>query len=116
MNKPDEFEQKAKSLLDDGVEDLHPDIQRKLQQARYAALEKAGSRAGWNYLPQALAATFAIAVVSLSLLFNFNENELSHTELAMESDFEVLMASDGLDLMEELEFMQWLAESDEYAS
>ena len=115
MNKPDKFEDKVNSLLDESVDDLSPDISRRLQQARYAALEKAKPRSFWSYYPQALTAMFAVAVVSVSLMFNFNDDELVNTDLAMETDIEMLTSNEGLELMEDLEFMQWLAESEEYA-
>ena len=116
MNKPDNFENKAKSLLDESLDDISPDISRRLQQARYAALEKAKPRSFWSFYPQALTALFAVAVVSGSLIFNFNEDNLINTDLATETDIEMLTSNEGLELMEDLEFMQWLAESDEYAS
>ncbi len=116
MNKPDKFEKNIKSMLDESTDDLSPEISRRLQQARYAALEKAKPRSIWIFYPQAMTAMFAIAVISLSLLFNFNDSELSNTELAMESDIEMLTANESLDLMEDLEFIQWLVESEEYAS
>ena len=116
MNKSEEFEKKAKVLLDQSLDDLSPDITRRLQQARYAALEKAKPRSIWSFYPQAVTVMFAIAVISVSLLFNFDNNQLNKTELAMEADIEMLTASESLDLMEDLEFMQWLVETEEYAS
>lgn len=116
MNKSDKFEKNVKSMLDESIDDLSPDISRRLQQARYAALEKVKPRSIWTFYPQAMTAMFAIAVISVSLLVNFNDSELSNTELAMESDIEMLTANESLDLMEDLEFMQWLVESEEYAS
>lgn len=116
MNKPDKFENKTRSLLDESIIDISPDIARRLQQARYAALEQVKPRSIWSFYPQALAAMIAVAVVSASLFFNFDENVLNNTELAMETDIEMLTANESLDLMEDLEFMQWLAESEEYAS
>lgn len=116
MNKSDKFEDKAKSLLDESVDDLSPDISRRLQQARYAALEKAQPRSFWSFYPQTIAAMFVVAVISASLILNFNEDKLINTDLAMEADIEMLTASEGLDLLEDLEFMQWLAESEEYDS
>lgn len=116
MNKPENFEVKAKSLLDESLDDISPDVAHRLQQARYAALEKAKPHSIWSFYPQAIAAMFAIAVISASLFFNFDENVLNNTELAMETDIEMLTTNEGLDLMEDLEFIQWLAESEEYAS
>lgn len=116
MNKSEEFEKKAKAVLDESLDDLSPDICRRLQQARYAALEKAKPRSFWSFYPQAISVMFAVTIISVSLLFNFDENEINNTELAMEADIEMLTANESLDLMEDLEFMQWLAESEEYAS
>lgn len=116
MNKSDKFEKNVKFMLDESLDDLSPEVSRRLQQARYAALEKAKPRSIWTFYPQAMTAMFAIAVISLSLLFNFNDNELNTTEIAMESDIEMLIANESLDLMQDLEFIQWLVESEEYAS
>jgi hypothetical protein len=115
MKKPGNFEQKNKSLLDESVDEISPDITRRLQQARYAALEKAKPRSLWLYYPQAIAATLVVSIISASLLFNFDDNVLNDTEIAMEADIEMLTSSEGLELMEDLEFIQWLAESEEYA-
>lgn len=115
MKKPGKFEQKNKSLLDESIDDISPDITRRLQQARYAALEKAKSRSLWSYYPQAIAATLAVSVILASLIFNFDDNVLNNTEIVMEADIEMLTSNEGLELMEDLEFIQWLAESEEYA-
>ena len=128
MNKPEEFEKNAKNLLDESLDDLSPEITRRLQQARYEALEKAKPRSSWSFFPQsasdvlsipavpAISAVFAVAIISATLMFSFNENKLNKIELAMEADIEVLTANESLDLLEDLEFMEWLAESEEYAS
>lgn len=116
MNKPENIEKKAKSLLDESLSELPPAITRRLQQARYAALEKAKPRSIWSFYPQAITAMFAVSIISASLFFGLNEDKLINTELAMESDIEMLTSNESLDLMEDLEFMQWLVESEEYAS
>ena len=115
MNKPGEFEKKAKSLLDESLDDLDPAITRRLQQARYAALEKAKPRSTWSFYPQAISAVFVITIISAGLYFNYDDNALNNTELALESDIEMLTVNESLDLIDDLEFMQWLAESEEYA-
>ena len=116
MDNSNKFENDIKVLLDNDSDNLDADISRRLQQARYAALEKVKPRTIWNFYPQALTATFAVAVISAGLIFSFNENEIGNMELAMESELEMLTANESLDLMDELEFMQWLVESEEYAS
>ena len=49
MNKSEQLEIKAKSLLDESLDDLDPAIARRLQQARYSALEKAKPRSFWSF-------------------------------------------------------------------
>ena len=115
MNKSEQLEIKAKSLLDESLDDLDPAIARRLQQARYSALEKAKPRSFWSFYPQAISAVFAVTIISASLYFNFDEKALNNSELAMAADIEMLTANESLDLIEDLEFMQWLAESEEYA-
>jgi len=117
MSKNIEFENKAKAYLDESLNELSPDITRRLQQARNAALEKAKPRSLWSFFPQAATAAFAIVVVSLSFNFNFNfnQNETTDTVIAMETEMEMLTSNDNLELMEDLEFIQWLVESEQYA-
>lgn len=114
MSINQEFEKKAKADLDESVEQLNPDITRRLQQARYAALEKASTRSTWSFYPKALATAFTIAVISVSLFFNFSQYEVSDTVLAMETEMEMLSSKDSFELMEDLEFMEWLVEFEEY--
>jgi hypothetical protein len=59
---------------------------------------------------------FAIAIVAVTLLYNVNVNDSAQTTLAMESDIEMLTSNESLDLMQDLEFMQWLAESNQDVS
>jgi len=116
MNNSEEFEKKAKVLLEQSLNDLSPDIARRLQQARYAALEKAKPRSIWSFYPQAATAAFIIAIISVGLFFNFDNKHLNKIELAMEVDIEMLTTNENLDLIEDLEFMQWLVEIERYAS
>jgi len=116
MAKSERFEKKARTTLDESLKDLSPDITRRLQQARYTALEKAKPRTFWSFYPQALTAVIAIAVVSASVFFSFNPDDTTETVIAMEAEMEMLTSNDNLELLEELEFIQWLVETEEYAS
>ncbi len=116
MNKPEVIEKKVKNLLDESLYDLSPEISRRLQQARYQALEKVKPRSNWLFYPQAISAVLAVVIISVALLFSFDEGRLNQTELALATDIEVLTANESLDLMEDLEFTQWLLESEAYAS
>jgi len=117
MNKSDNFENKAKEYLDSSINQLSPDITRRLQMARYAALEKAEkkSKTFWLSLPKALAAATAVAIISISLFMNVNFDNTAETVLAMESEMEILTSNENLELMEDLEFIQWLVETEKYA-
>lgn len=113
MNNSEKFENKVKAYLDESVEDLSPDITRRLQQARYAAIEKSQTRSIWSFYPHAATAVVAIAVISISI--NLSQKNMVESVLAMEDEIELLASNDNLELMEDLEFIQWLVESEEYA-
>lgn len=116
MSKIENIEQKAKQQLDESLHDLSPDITRRLQQARYAAIEKASQKNIWSFLPEVKYAMFAIAIVSVSIFLKVNDNDSALTTLAMESDIEMLTSNESLELLEDLEFIQWLAENEKYVS
>lgn len=115
----EKFEEKVKTHLEESLDDLSPDISRRLQQARYAALEKAEKGSFiWSFYPKAATAVFAISVLSISLFLNVQKNDVTETVIAMETEteMEMLSSNDNLELMEDLEFIEWLVEFEEYAS
>ena len=116
MIKTDKMAQQVKQQLDASLEDLNPQVTRRLQQARYAAIEKAGSKKLWNFYPQAKYAMFALLVLTISIVFNVDKNVPVETTLAMESEIEMLTSNESLELLQDLEFMQWLAESKQHVS
>lgn len=119
MNENEKFEKNAKVYLDETLEDLTPEISRRLQQARYAALESVDKPASlWSFYPQAATAILAVAIISLSLFLNVENNVAVDSVIAMdnETEIEMLSSNDSLELMEDLEFIEWLVEFEEYAS
>ena len=116
MNKSEDIENQAKKLLDQSLAEINPEISRRLQQSRFAALEKAKPRTNWIFNPRAATALFAVAIISVSVWFNTQTPDFSDTTLAMESDIEILTDHDALELLEDMEFMQWLLETETYAS
>lgn len=116
MNKHRKFENKITSLLDQSVDEVSPEIARRLQQSRYAALEKPRSRWYRMRMPITAMAAVFIAVVITSIWFDKPDNVLPETVLAMETEMEVLSSTDNLELMEDLDFIQWLVETEGYAS
>ena len=110
-----DFEKKSKVILDNSLNDINPDIVRRLQQARYAALEKAQSRNFWSFFPQVATAVFAVSIISVTLFFNFYQGDTTENVLATGIEMEMLSSNDNFELMEDLEFIEWLAETEEYA-
>ncbi len=111
----DNFENRLKKQLDDSLETVPVDIARRLQQARYAALEKSGKPIFSFRFPKTMVAAFAIAALSISL-FVKQQNTVPGTDIETAADLEMLTSTESLELLEDMEFMQWLAESEEYAS
>ena len=116
MSNENKFEDRVNTLLDQSVDDLDQNISRKLQLARYAAIEKAGKRSAWTLIPKPVAAVFAIVAISLTVFFNVSRMTTMETIASMESDIEMLTANESIDFIEDLEFIEWLAESDINAS
>lgn len=114
MSKTDNFEQTAKKQLDESLHDLSPEVARRLQQARYTALESVTRKKAWSFYPQAKYAMFALVVVTVSFFINVNEQDSTLATVAMESDIEMLTSNESFELLEDLEFIQWLAETEKY--
>ena len=110
-----DFEKKSKVILDDSLNDISPEVARRLQQARYAALEKAQPRKLWSFFPQAATAVFAVSIISATVFINYNQSDTTENILATGIEMEMLSSSDNFELMEDLEFIEWLAETEEYA-
>ena len=116
MNKSHAFEERIRSLLDESSEAVAPDIARKLQLARHAALEKARPQTPVWLMPRAIAAGLLLAVISAGVWYKSAQDTVPpDTLLAMETELELLGTDDNLELMEDLEFMQWLVETQGYA-
>ncbi|HEY7638504.1 MAG TPA: hypothetical protein VH814_02180 [Steroidobacteraceae bacterium] len=109
-NEPgdNELERKARTLFENSVEQLDARTRSKLTQARNRALDEVKKGAGqrrWIWAPiggAALAAVAAVVVVSGGLR--------SGTEtgaLALE-DIDIVADSENLDMLEDVEFYQWL--------
>ncbi len=110
----DKFENSLKQKLDDSLETIPADVARRLQQARYTALEKAHKPVFSFRFPKTMVAAFAIAALSISL-FVKQQNTVPGADIETATDLEMLTSTESLELLEDMEFMQWLAESEEYA-
>jgi hypothetical protein len=102
--------------LDESCEQIEPQVRSRLTQMRYLALdsmaEKAEKRQAY-WLPLG-----ALATASLLVIIIFLDNTITAskdhevTYVALVDDMEILYSGDSLDLYEEVEFYQWLADNE----
>ncbi len=113
MNGPnthddDRFADQAKELFDDSVERLDAATLSQLNQRRQAALAAAsseGSRVHWGRWLPAAGVTAAAVVAVVMMQGTPTGVELPPDEV---TDFELLLSEDNLEMIEELEFYDWL--------
>lgn len=104
-----DFEDKARALFEDSVERLDASTRSKLTQARNRALEEVNAgarRRRWIWAPvggAALVAVVAVVMVSSGGLRSGNESGA----MALE-DIDIVADSENLDMLEDVEFYQWL--------
>ncbi|MEW8506155.1 MAG: DUF3619 family protein [Candidatus Thiodiazotropha sp.] len=103
--KPDEqaFTSKAKQYLDEHINHMDPLTAARLQAARKQALESRPRRAfGW--LPVSTFAAAAAALIAVALWHQGN----TLVSPQFNEDWELLASGEELELIEELEFYNWL--------
>lgn len=83
----------------------------RLNRIRHAALERKQARASRMLLPFGGFVTASVLVVSVMMFGPGRVPETEAVPSALE-DIEILTSSDSLDLYEDYEFYQWLAEND----
>jgi len=110
MNE-EQINKATKLALDQQAEALNSDTLHQLRQARETALQQSNKRAWQKMLSiewiSAAGAGIAIAgVLTFILVPHLNTNSLSPLD-----DLELLTAEVDMDLVDELEFYQWLDES-----
>ena len=108
----DEFGKRAKQAFDSSVDELDAATLSKLNQGRHAALSQAsGSRPLMRWAP---AGGLAVAAV-VAMVMVQSPNVVETPPGSTAADFEILLGEDNLDMLENLEFYEWLdvADSDE---
>lgn len=101
------FVENIRRVLDAGVEDVDAATLAKLAAVRRGALTPARQRPGW-LVPAAATASIAVALVVGVTLW---PQHSSHDESALAIEaLPLLGGPDELELYENLEFYQWLAE------
>ncbi len=106
----EQFLKAAKTTLDHRAQNVDEEVRRRLQQARRAAVQAAQtqstSRPGW-LVP---AGGFAVLVIAISVTYYGLQTIQEPAPLASVEDVPILVAPEDLELYEELDFYQWLAE------
>lgn len=102
----DRFAGRTKKLFDESVDSLDAATLSRLNRGRQAALAAAGRRpaVGWGWLP----AAGAVATVAIAVMLRNGVGDVP-AEAAV-SDFEILMAGEDLEMLEDLDFYRWLDE------
>jgi hypothetical protein len=111
------LEIRSKELFDASVAALDGSTRSRLNQARHAALEQAQQRPRVVWWMPALASAALAMLVALILPRMESQQALevtaeSEVSLAAADDLTLLMNDENLDLLEEMEFYAWLAETD----
>lgn len=104
----------ARKLYDRSVSELDPLLAQKLAVARRAAVAAAGpTRANrWGWVSAAATAGLAAVIIAVapwrSATDGFEQLEKISAELSSE-EAELVLAEESLEMIEELEFFEWLA-------
>jgi hypothetical protein len=98
----------AKRLLDQTVQDLDQKTILLLQRARLKALDSVSSPRSWLQWAggMALASMVALALT----LWIWPSVEGNHSHLPLLEDLELMQSSENIELSEDLEFYDWLAD------
>lgn len=106
MKQDNSLESQVNQSLDDSIENLSPDIRRRLNQSRIEACQRPkATLISWK---KATALSLFLAV-TMSWLFLPEKEDISEVVVA-----EVL--HEDLDMLENLEFVYWMAEQNDTAS
>lgn len=111
MNHDDDFLQQSRQQLDDSIEHLDMATLSRLNQARQAALNNTPAKNRWqhNWLPASITAALSILLLGGWLFSSSPDvNPVAHTPQL--DDLELLSSTADLDLLQDLEFINWLVE------
>ncbi len=112
-NRGERLAKEAKALFDDSVDSLDAERLSKLNQARQRALgelERGPDYLRWQRLVPAGGAVAAAAVLGVMVLGPDESGvDLPLAPTTAETDFELLINEDSLEMLEDLEFYSWLS-------
>src|SRR5215510_14601853 len=106
-NEGDEaFVRRVKAILDEGNAHLDARVRSRLTQARHAALAQADARPNLWLRQWAPAAGIAAAAVLAVLVWTSAPREQPPDEAL--NDLEIVLAGENLDMLENLDFYEWV--------
>jgi negative regulator of sigma E activity len=100
------FVRRVKAMLDEGNAHLDARVRSRLTQARHAALAQADSRPSLWLRQWAPAAGIAAAAVLAVLVWPSPPREQPQDEAL--NDLEIVLAGENLDMLENLDFYEWV--------
>jgi hypothetical protein len=111
-----DFLRRVRRELDAGLEQVDPSIEKRLQDSRRSALELAENKPFRLFsmprlVPVGAFATLAVAAVAVSLWFSMRQQPIPNRAV---EEIEVLTVQGNLEMYKELEFFQWLAQTNEH--
>lgn len=112
----DDFEKQVNQALDDSVDKLDSDTTRRLLTARQSALAELDKPAWWKMpvlKPVGALAAGLLVFMIVSPVYKLAQNDRG---LAEPADIELMASVDNLEMVEELEMIQWMLETEDYAS
>lgn len=111
-----DLEDRIKSTLDRSVEELDSDVARRLRLIRYQSLQQAGSRPAFTWkLPAVALASILFMAISAVLLVQNSQDVMPEILAENIEPVDVMVMNENMELLEELEFMQWLELNSENA-
>lgn len=112
----DDFNKQVNQTLDDSVDKLDPETKQRLFDARQSALAELDKRSWWQapvLKPVGALVAGLMVFMIVSPVYKLAENE---NGLPQATDLELMASVDNLEMVEELEMIQWLLEKEDYAS
>ena len=108
-------ERKTKALFDDSVARTDAATQSRLNRARQRAMAELDTGRHWSgaWLPAGVAAAAAVVLVTVMLGRTPDVGSELEATVTTDTDLQMLLTTDDLELIEELEFYAWLDEQPE---
>ena len=114
-----EFAARAKQVFNQSVQSLDGETRSRLARARAAAVEAAESKrfgfAPWG-LRLAPVGAVAAAALAVAVIWQLPATPEQSVEAAVISDLDLLLETEDLGMIEDLDFYAWLLEQPEFAA